>query len=437
MVRSGKVRRGMARGRLAVVAANFALVLSGCGSEAIDLAGAPDFCQGISPQQGFASADSGGVQVITNLRAFRDVNEPVRVSDDPVLTIGLVAGDAEYEFGQVNGAARLADGRIVVADGRNFELRVFDSTGTYIGAHGGQGAGPGEYRFLTALFKTEGDVLWIEDTGNQRVTMLDAELAVVASRSLPTVPWTMGMPDGSERSGASFVRMKGVFGDGSMLGTHSLRRIRTGEVTNVSRDSLILRLLPADAQQSDSLGMILGIQLYEYYPGDGSVWFGESPFGFVESLAVASDRFYYGDANEFEIQERRPGGEVARLIRICESNPDITAERINALIQARLDGLSDEDRVREEATLRAILQPREAPAYLRLIVDELDRLWARDFTFPGEPQRWKIIDVDGRWLTDVEMPADIEVMEVGADYVLTRHTTDFGVHTVRLYDVIQ
>src|SRR5690606_22335661 len=133
--------------------------------------------------------------------------------------------------------------------------------------------------------------------------------------------------------------------------------------------SLILRHVSADFARFDSLGLILGQQWFEYFPGDGSVVFGEPPFGYVESLAVASDRYYYGAGYTWEIEERRPDGTLLRRIRLCESADTIPPTELDAVIEARLAELSDEARVYEEPALRGIPRPEVAPAYLQLVVD--------------------------------------------------------------------
>jgi hypothetical protein len=102
------------------------------------------------------------------------------------------------------------------------------------------------------------------------------------------------------------------------------------------------------------------------------------------------------------------------------------------LVARRLEGLDEEGLRYEEPAVRGIPARTFAPAHLDLLIDRSDRLWARDFTYPSEPQRWKVFDREGRWLGEVETPADLTVLEIGADYILARHTDALGVHSIRL-----
>ena len=46
---------------------------------------------------------------------------------------------------------------------------------------------------------------------------------------------------------------------------------------------------------------------------------------------------------------------------------------------------------------------------------------------------WTVFDADGRALGFVETPDELEVYEVGADYLLGRATDDMGVQSVQVW----
>ena len=63
---------------------------------------------------------------------------------------------------QVTDATRLSDGRIVVANSGDGQLRVFDASGIHVATWGGQGEGPGEFGNLVRVEPWPGDsiVAW-------------------------------------------------------------------------------------------------------------------------------------------------------------------------------------------------------------------------------------------------------------------------------------
>ena len=81
-----------------------------------------------------------------------------RLTPDPLVTIGVVAGEPEYEFSYVVGALRLAPDTIVVLDDDAGELRFYDGLGNHIRTVGGRGEGPGEFEWATDISTFAGGV---------------------------------------------------------------------------------------------------------------------------------------------------------------------------------------------------------------------------------------------------------------------------------------
>ncbi len=113
--------------------------------------------------------DSAGVTVVHN------TSNPIWGSGDEwtvteELRIGTVAGEPEYQFGQLAFLDVGDDGTMYAMDILAQEVRAFDAQGNYVMTIGGPGSGPGEigrgtvFVFVSPL----GDVV-IPDLGNQRV----------------------------------------------------------------------------------------------------------------------------------------------------------------------------------------------------------------------------------------------------------------------------
>jgi len=99
------------------------------------------------------------------------------------LQIGVIEGDKAYEFDNVVGALVLANGEVVVADGRSNELRFFDARGQHRRTAGRGGGGPGEFRFLNRLYPYGSDSLLVADFAKPGVVVLD--LAGNYARMIP------------------------------------------------------------------------------------------------------------------------------------------------------------------------------------------------------------------------------------------------------------
>ncbi|MCL4864355.1 MAG: 6-bladed beta-propeller [Gemmatimonadales bacterium] len=131
----------------------------------------------------------------------------------PVVQIGVTDGPFELQFHKATSARRLADGRIVVADGDSKQLRWFDAEGRYLHHVGRKGEGPGEFRGVMHLIAWPGDTIAVLDPGLLRLSLFDLDGEFVRSQtetsiegSLPWVPWlshrtvVFGAPAAADRA---------------------------------------------------------------------------------------------------------------------------------------------------------------------------------------------------------------------------------------------
>lgn len=87
----------------------------------------------------------------------------------PEVSIGELEGPDEYLFGTVGSIAVSDDRTVYVLDAQAQEIRVFDSTGTYVETLGRSGEGPGELRRAEAIALLPDGRLVVRDPGNSRV----------------------------------------------------------------------------------------------------------------------------------------------------------------------------------------------------------------------------------------------------------------------------
>lgn len=81
---------------------------------------------GIGGDQPFSAKDSAGVNVVDVWGPSPEPGGGWRLAPQPTVTIGVIAGQSEFEFSYVVGALRLAADTIVVLDDEAGELRFFD-----------------------------------------------------------------------------------------------------------------------------------------------------------------------------------------------------------------------------------------------------------------------------------------------------------------------
>ena len=129
-----------------------------CGGDEIDVSAWPQELQ-------YGTRDSAGITIVESRRPESGSRLGWAVGDEPALSIGTMEATAAYQLYRVADATRLADGRVVVANGGSNELLVFDANGGYLDAWGGQGEGPGEFTSLSLVAPWPGDSLIAASSG--------------------------------------------------------------------------------------------------------------------------------------------------------------------------------------------------------------------------------------------------------------------------------
>jgi len=162
-------------------------------------------CGGEAPPTTSTVRDSAGITIVENDAPAWGPGEAWRVSQEPVVSIGVAEGAEEYQLFRANGALRLPGGDILIINGGTSELRFYDSTGTYLHAVGREGAGPGEYNMMGGVARFLADSLLVLDFGNDRMVVLGPRGEF--GRTFKTQP----------APGASRGFLRGPFPDGSLL----------------------------------------------------------------------------------------------------------------------------------------------------------------------------------------------------------------------------
>ena len=409
------------------------------------------------PPPAFTATDSAGVRVVVNSGPQWAEGEGWQVTADPVVTLGTVDYPVEQQFQRLGEVTRLNDGTVVVLEIDDAQLRAFDASGTLLWTAGGIGDGPGETRpyddTRAVLTRLPGDTLQLQN-GQARVRFSsDGELAehvrVDYARFrrwgrifLQYCPFE-----------AFFLQDAIVFCDTALLsasGADSPIREQTIMRTDWSLDRL------------DTLGTF-------FRAVGASVemeWFGERRTSRISSPLGPKGILVVGVRD-------RPWLLYARNDRYRIEKWDILTGALSLVVERRAPRRA---RTAEEATRvlqwGVLIPPGNETLELDptddrwaaldslsiaedFLLDDLGFLWVRRGPSPSEGdegltseftdytgRQWTILhpsglhDVfrpDGVYLGTVQLPHDLEVHEIGADYVLGVAKDDLDIEYVRVY----
>jgi hypothetical protein len=388
--------------------------------------------------------DSAGITIVEN-HALPQVDTTAWMIDPlPAVSIGLTEGDPAYLFQRVRKAATLSDGRIVVADGSG-ELRYFDAAGSHLRTAGGDGDGPGEFRFLITFFVLPGDSI-LAVSGNTRYSLFDPHGGFVR------VP----------RSIASFAYPRARMANGDLLFTtyaQSFPPTTTGAV----RDSIVVLTepmpelaagtafagtphagVPASGGtpfvNSDTIVRLPGNDEFRQAQGRG-ISNDSRPFGRqVEVAADGGDRIAVAVGTDAEVRVYRAGA-LARIIRFSGAREPLSATEIEDWKEWRRSLARSPDQRRLVDNFIASQEfPEYRPLFATVRYDAEGSLWIARYRFDdnvssmdGEPRRWYVLDRSGRAIAALDVPAGLTVHEIGSKHILGVTRDELGVERVVLH----
>lgn len=367
--------------------------------------------------------DSAGVIIVENPPIPPDAGE-WHLGPEPMVEIGVLDGDAAYQLFRVRDAARLADGRVAVVDGGTNELRVYGADGGHLATWGGEGEGPGEFLLMQTLVRWPGDSLAVWDGRTRRITLYSEEGDLGRSFPLPGIGST-DFPEfaGVLASGDLVLSGQAFFGDDGAPPASGVRRI------------------PVHVAVVDAAGAPVGD--VGIHPGQETyIQFGESTIevlrmeharGYV--LAPAGGEVIMAPNERFELRFWSPDGSLARLVRLTEPPRPLTDAVWEAELQRRLEEVPDRARPRIRAMWDLVPRPDTLPAMSAVLPDAAGHLWIRSFTFPAvdASARWIVLDPSGQAVASLDLPAGMEVYEIGTDYLVGMVRDDLDVERVQVW----
>jgi len=373
--------------------------------------------------------DSAGIRIIENAKPTEG-SRVWQVGTMPESTIGIHEGEAPYMLHQVEDATKLSDGRILVANRGDDELRVYDASGNWMESWGGRGEGPGEFDDLTHVDAWPGDSIVAWSGPGSSISVFDSEGNFGRSFKLESV---------HEGPFGGYVFPAAVTATGSIL---------AGQNPSVF-DRVVVEIRGADGRLLSSLGEHPGIEHHrvEFVSGsDRGVTMYEVIFGPTVAQVPWGDLIIHSLNSHYEIRAFADDGTLARIVRRDHEARAPSNEEIEAYIEERLSSYPAnwapdqiETYVAEQRRLyQSVPVAENMPAFTSVIVDKLDHLWVEQYELPGEERPgslWTVFDAQGRVQGFVETPDALEIFEIGEDYILGLWRDELEVEYVQVWEL--
>ena len=180
---------------------------------------------------------------------------------------------------------------------------------------------------------------------------------------------------------------------------------------------------PGTVIVQDSAGIEIVESMTPAWDGDG--W----------TVAATPTTVIEGDS--YSIDAYDASGSLRRIIRLARGPRPITDD-IRAAHETRLRERTSPD---DEWFRRELSKPYPAhlPAFERLHADSEGNLWARQRRYGAEDgmagaavYEFFVFAADGRHLGTIELPANLEIYQIGADFILGRVRDELDIDSVHL-----
>ena len=363
--------------------------------------------------------------------------ESWRLSEEPSVVIGGADERENYLLHQVVGAARLADGRIVIANGGSLELKYYDPEGKHLFNAGGAGEGPGELLPPLSYFaRLPGD-----------------SILVASFRS----GFTRFGPDGGYASSVPYeLPLHGLcwYGEGNDLLPDGSFLMRYLSIRLTLADGPEPCTIPSEVRPPVVIGRYIpattmGIDTIAVQPGFERTNDPFSIYAYAKNLVlgIAPDRIYLGDTGSDIILVISFRGDTIGTLPVPFEPAPVPADAREKLFEDVTVSGSGGTRS-ERMTFN---YPDHYPRYARLVAAPEDRVWviayptlkepvfSGDLVNPAYSRRldggawWRVVDRDSRFIAELQTPPGFFLLEVGDDYVLGLHKDELERQSVQLY----
>lgn len=330
----------------------------------------------------------------------------VIVSAEPILAIAPTDSDGVPLLAYTVDATRLSTGTIALVDQSIDAVLLFNATGEPIGRVGRTGAGPGEFTGIGGIGRCAGDTLLVWDRMNDRMSVLAPTGEFLRAYRPPGQPVT-GYCAGS----SDYVVWTAL-----------------GYIGNPAPDAPPIRGTAAIVSaEGDSVGTL------------GEVQAGESrPLGKMTVFAVTPTVIYVGTGDSAAVALHPRDGSAVHSFGVGSARRPVTDAEYEAAIASMVGTVPGT--AEERATVLGFIRqrfpkPEYLPPYRALFTNGVGDVFVVTSPLGSGTTEIEMFDSKGSPAGQLRIPGDIEVYEIGLDYLLGMAEDENGEQRVVMYHI--
>jgi hypothetical protein len=145
---------------------------------------------------------------------------------------------------------------------------------------------------------------------------------------------------------------------------------------------------------------------------------------------------YYAFTNQAVVHRMIPGGDHLESLILELSRRPLTADLRDAWKDSEVARVASEQKAAMRRYLESVPLPDSLPMIDALIVDDVGRIWTRDFAIASEAHTmWRVSDDSGALIGLVELPYAARPLHITEDALLVHIAPDDAPEEVVLYEL--
>lgn len=375
-----------------------------------------------SEQSSIGIRDSSGVKIAYSIPSSSIAQ--CRLSPKPTLEIGKENANEAYLFARISAVASLSDGRIVVLDRGNFEVRVFNEVGEWLYSFGAKGEGPGEFESPQGLWTGEGDIIYI---GNY-------------------IPWRLEVfsPEGIFVRTISFdkIRTLPVLRTVMFDGTSVMAELDISILSKLDFSPTFYDLVYSDSNgvSSDTVATIPGPTYGTFDHHQPIVM--NPVFEPSSSMDGTRNNFIVGwggkaEYSVYNLSELSRPKMVVRWKSLSDRLVSTSALKLHYQ-QNQINQAGNID----QRTINQLTHPdrpveKYFPAFKEAKMGRDFKVWISRYKRPEDEKdnRWLIFEDNGLFMCHIDLPIDFKMLEAGSNYILGVQKNQNGLERIVKYEL--
>ncbi|MFC1662035.1 6-bladed beta-propeller [Gemmatimonadota bacterium] len=342
--------------------------------------------------------------------------------------------DEDQILGWVLGLALYGDSLLLVLDGTDHAIKVFDWPGEPVGRIGREGGGPGEFRNPGSV-RVRNDTIFVTNAATAHLILLNISGEELARFTVPPIT----LADGTR----SVRGPSGMFPDGTFFAPPQASRPYL--MKELSEYPIPILKVGRTGEVLDTLGFqrdFTGkrIRLPEVMPEPYLLPTKRRPdiltFSAALGVVAVAEPSPEGPDDHYRITAIHHTGDTI-FSRLYPFQPQRIRREMRTTLALRFGRLAEESRRLREAFEGAYAAWPHHPPVSDISIDRDGRYWVGREAVPGEPILWEVLSAQGEPQFRVEAPEGVRRIRLASgDHVWAVERDDLGVAYIVRYRIL-